>query len=712
MVDKYTSVDDWAGEVTDDDYCYHCSKWIEATYDDCCPICEKTLDYSDEFVSSTTAKVAVSDAPKVNTYTGDIWNRAKGYVWGGGNSWWNSGSSAYTGGVSSMWGSWSGHSTNTTDASRMLKHKRHLDSLCKVVDPTVAHTLDWSSNQRNYSDVKRGLIRIDGNLLKESEDNLDITAGLAIHEKLHLIHSKPLMDWERDYRYSNNLNGYEGELLHSIANSVEDEYIEKQLAKDNAGFVTYIEAVKKHFFDTRMEGKLEETEGNEFMDLLNTLLAFIRWPQHLTAERRKKHAKHIQFFARALAKGLDSRENSLKCIEALYDYLKKVAEHMIKKDDGDMQQQIEDKMKELKDAMGDELSDKEWERIESKVTDDITSRERRTSAIVKLLRDDIDKLRDLSEVSDWSRAGEAIDDELIKEIKDLEDSDYTEENIKDVNLIYRPNQKKITWRKAKTSEHATERYNREAKEVRKMTSQLKKKIDLYGNTQKHIIRNQKRGKIDKRMLHRIPVGRQDLFKCDIVQDDKPLDVCLLIDESGSMSYSRMDTARKAAISLKEALADNPKLNLWVHGHTADGDDDWHSDKGSTNLTEYWGPTMKDRPTAMGGMRARYENRDGTAIYASAMKVKKESQQPTSNKLMIVLSDGQPAAWCYGGYEGYAHVRKVVTHLESQGWNIIQVGIGGLNPDIQAKMFTNHIFIDDISELANKIGKIIRRVIKV
>ena len=174
----------------------------------------------------------------------------------------------------------------------------------------------------------------------------------------------------------------------------------------------------------------------------------------------------------------------------------------------------------------------------------------------------------------------------------------------------------------------------------------------------------------------------------------------------------MDTARKAAISLKEALADNPKLNLWVHGHTADGDDDWHSDKGSTNLTEYWGPTMKDRPTAMGGMRARYENRDGTAIYASAMKVKKESQQPTSNKLMIVLSDGQPAAWCYGGYEGYAHVRKVVTHLESQGWNIIQVGIGGLNPDIQAKMFTNHIFIDDISELANKIGKIIRRVIKV
>ena len=172
MVDKFTSVDDWAGEVVDDDYCYHCSKWIEATHDDCCPICEQTLDYSDEFVSSTTAKVAVSDAPKVNTYTGDIWNRSKGYVWGGGNSWWNSGSSAYTGGVSSMWGSWGGNHTNTEDAARMLKHKRHLDSLCKVVDPTVSHTLDWSSDARNYSDLKRGLIRIDGNPFHQSAETI------------------------------------------------------------------------------------------------------------------------------------------------------------------------------------------------------------------------------------------------------------------------------------------------------------------------------------------------------------------------------------------------------------------------------------------------------------------------------------------------------------------------------------------------------------
>ena len=134
--------------------------------------------------------------------------------------------------------------------------------------------------------------------------------------------------------------------------------------------------------------------------------------------------------------------------------------------------------------------------------------------------------------------------------------------------IYK-NQKKITWRKAKQTDWAKDKYISEVKMTKKITSQLKKKIDLYGNTQKHIIRNQKRGKIDKRMLHRIPSGRMDLFKTEIVKEDKPLDICLLVDESGSMGSYTMSKARDAAISLKEALGDNDQLNLCVYGQSAD-----------------------------------------------------------------------------------------------------------------------------------------------
>lgn len=289
----YTDVDAWA-EVTTDDYCYDCSKWIEATPEDCCPICETALDYGDKWESADTAKVAISEAPRINTMTGDVWNRAKGYVWGGGSGWWQ-GSTQATGTVSSMWGSWGGSMQTSTDAARMLKHKRHLDSLCKVVDPTVAHVLDYAKGETSYSDMNRGRIFIDGTMLKKSDDNLDITAGLAIHEKLHLIHSQPLLKWEKTYKYDKDLDYRQAELLHSIANMLEDEYIEKQLAKDNAGFVTYIEAVKKYYFDTKIESRLQDQDENPFMDILNTLLTFIRWPSHITAERKKKHAKHLQF---------------------------------------------------------------------------------------------------------------------------------------------------------------------------------------------------------------------------------------------------------------------------------------------------------------------------------------------------------------------------------------------------------------------------------
>ncbi|BCV02392.1 MAG: hypothetical protein CM15mV52_0440 [uncultured marine virus] len=48
--------------------------------------------------------------------------------------------------------------------------------------------------------------------------------------------------------YDNRLTNAQTELLHSIGNIIEDEYIESQLAKTHAGYVTYIDKVKEHFF--------------------------------------------------------------------------------------------------------------------------------------------------------------------------------------------------------------------------------------------------------------------------------------------------------------------------------------------------------------------------------------------------------------------------------------------------------------------------------
>jgi len=562
--------------------------------------------------------------------------------------------------------------------------------------------------------MKTGHIVIDGSMVEKNDDKLDILSGIAIHEKLHVIHSVPIHRWQEEYKYENGLNNLQYSLLHAIVNTVEDEYIEKQLHNDNAGFVKYIASTKAHFFEEGIKANLDEGDrSGQYNDILNTLLALVRYPEMIDDDRKKRHAKHIRFFARALANALDSRENTKKAIISLYTYMAQLAQKMgDKAGDGDskekIENEIESRLNELKDGMrGSELSEEDWKGIEAKLSEDVKSKHKdRRSGIEKGIGD-VDTFTTICGATEY-KPKDLLDTKLRSDIKDLEDTDYHETVLGRSDCL-NSKDTKVTWRQAPNDSHATNTYKQEARMVKGQTNKLKKKIDLYGATEKYTIRNQKRGRLDKRMLHRIPMGRQDLFKNIVVKDDKPIDVCLLVDESGSMSGYRMRNARMSCIALKEALQDNPKLNLWVMGHTADGYK-WHEDAHSTNMTVYHSPKIKDRPFSLGGMTARCENRDGNAILAASQKVGEETDTIGSNKLMIILSDGAPAAINYGGSRGMDHVRDCVRKLESQGWGVIQIGFGGAA--FQDRMFTNHIYIEDSSQLADKAGKIIRKVIKV
>jgi nitric oxide reductase activation protein len=446
------------------------------------------------------------------------------------------------------------------------------------------------------------------------------------------------------------------------------------------------------------------------------MLAFIRYPEKIDKDRKKRHAKHLQFFARALAKALDSRENVIKAVETLYIYMSKVAEKMAKDMPDDAMDKVAKRMEEMRKTFGDtELSDDDWKRIEDKIKKEELTRTGRKTTFGKLLPSDEDR-RSFGSTCGSTEYNPPEGDEqkrmlgesLIDEIERLEDSDYTETKLGKSECL-NARQTKITWQKAVPKERDNDIYKRDSKKMKPQTNLLKRKIQLYGNREVLTIRNQKRGRIDKRNLHRIPMDRLDIFKATITKEDKPLDVCLLVDESGSMGGGRIENARKTCISIKEALQENSMLNLWVMGHTADGDR-WHSEPNTTNMTLYHSPKMKDRPYAVGAMHAKCENRDGNAILAAAAKVREETDAPMSNKLMIVFSDGSPAAIGYGGNSGIQHTAKAVKSCEAKGWSVISVGFGGAH--YQERMFSNHIYINDIDNIANKVAKIIRRVIKV
>ena len=40
---------------------------------------------------------------------------------------------------------------------------------------------------------------------RHNDDKLDIVAGLSIHEKLHLVHTQPLVKWQKKYAYDKQI---------------------------------------------------------------------------------------------------------------------------------------------------------------------------------------------------------------------------------------------------------------------------------------------------------------------------------------------------------------------------------------------------------------------------------------------------------------------------------------------------------------------------
>ena len=714
------------------EYCDYCQAsvepWDEGDGKYSCPSCLNIL--IDDNKTLTAAEAA-----GYNTYTADvgkdIWGRDKSSTWNTGYTpWWKKATSwggGWTGydsqsSLSSGWSSpattrYTGWSVDRTKSYRMMKHKNHLDGLAKIVDPTIKHELDYATVKQSYCDMEQAVIRVDGSLILENDDKLDVVAGLAIHEKLHLVHSKPLMKHIKRKRgpISREHGDWGFDLYKSVCNLIEDEYIEKQLPKTCPGYVSYISAVKDHYWKKKSEEMQECDEP--FGDLMQTIMLFVRYPSSLQAPQKRRWNNDLRIVGDILKKdGLD-REGRLTAMDKLWKHLIQRAkqlgydeetsfESMYGEHIGDKTDEYE---KDFRKKYGEELSEEEIkeyiDRFRASLEDEKLGEYSTSKSPIHRAMEAIgEKVRKIiAELTGEAEKG-TISEDLAKKIKELIEEDYSEYEMDSCDAIR--GQKKITWQKVSPDQSERNIYTNERKEMRGIIGKLKRKIQLYGNPMKLSIFNQKRGKLNKRVLHRIPAGRDDVFKITTVNEDKQLDVCLLVDESGSMSGNEITLARQSCIAVKEALQDNGKLNLWVFGHTAD-----QNQRLATEMYEYSSPTMQDRPLACGAMRARYENRDGNAIYASAERVRQQSDHPSAQKLMIIFSDGAPSADGYRGSLATKHTRRMVQKVESMGFSVIQVGFGGYASSWQHKMFTHAIAVGDIDQMPKQIGKILMKVMK-
>lgn len=176
-------------------------------------------------------------------------------------------------------------------------------------------------------------------------------------------------------------------------------------------------------------------------------------------------------------------------------------------------------------------------------------------------------------------------------------------------------------------------------------------------------------------------------------------VMLLVDESGSMGGRRITNARLAAIMLAEAMAE-VGIPCSVVGHSGD-----YRYSYSVELEHY--TTFKNASadrTSLAMIEARCQNRDGPAIRWASSILKK---RPERNKLMIVISDGQPAADRYYGEEAIFNTKAAIRDAKRLH-NIVGVILeAGSSTDILKTMYGNdYIECTSSKNLKESISKII------
>jgi hypothetical protein len=204
----------------------------------------------------------------------------------------------------------------------------------------------------------------------------------------------------------------------------------------------------------------------------------------------------------------------------------------------------------------------------------------------------------------------------------------------------------------------------------------------------------KSGQLDEDELYRFMQNDMRFFKDATVDTVPDAAVYLLVDMSGSMGSAAHETnsayyATRIAQIFVEGLAAHQNVKVKVLGHTGDNED---CNPGGAFYRIWEQGDPLNRLSILYEEHRMGDNFDSWAIAWAGQLIKQET---VDQRLLIVLSDGQPSGEGYGGSAAMEHVRSVTDRLMRQGVDVVQVAVGkGIPAEHQAQMFKHFIELRD------------------
>lgn len=522
---------------------------------------------------------------------------------------------------------------------------------------------------------------------------LDLLIGFSVHEACHINHTdmkrtEILMDEEE------RKNPLVARLKMNLMNIIEDERIEHILgeAPENGGdgmpgLTDYIAVCKKHIFGKYIEEEKTMGEHNECIPrFLNALTLAVRYPSSLTEKMAEDNYEPLSKARKVLTPfpksqtGVEQAADSI--IEIMKDMIKEEQEQQkrekeqgTEKGQGQQNQSGQSGQSGQQKQSGQQGQSPSDNKTQNK---GITKKELEQAFNAALNSEQAQKeLKNIEKALDASTRKGSKDSRAINGKQSCSYINGDSEKDSGEGAGGRNSVTYIAKRKGDEN-----KYNAAYNKVRPYVPAMAKALRCKMDEKEYSLRGQKNGKLDTNKLISYSIGSENIFRKKSTITTETACICILIDESGSMSKQRMTAAREAAVLINEAVKSIKNLELFVYGFT------------NNELNIYAERKMVDR-YALGSTKS-----DGGTPTAEAMRVSaKRIRKMTSSKcLMLVITDGCPND-------------RAATILQDQTLGkkgFIPVGVDIVGGNAVKDIFKRSISICDLKLLASEVGRIVKK----
>lgn len=497
---------------------------------------------------------------------------------------------------------------------------------------------------------------------------LDVFLGTTIHEFSHILYT------DMAEIRKNRPNKF----LFNLFNTIEDERIEYNTTQNYPGYANFIGQAKYYYFDLLYK-KAEKQD--DLMDVLQNILYIVRYPARVDTKVIYRHQVLFDKIKKVLCDfGNNSKEaydKAEKIYKLLLDYFKFPPPPPEEQQEGDEEQDQSDSSEgqsdsgegqEGSDGSSDPQNSKQSSQKQDSKDNEGSDKNSKTQSSPKSGSDEGSAGKKKQEPikaytqEEIKQAAEKLAEQMRRlitsntslnsnEIKDEWDSKEIADEckqIKDDVFIVK-------------QEDYERRYKADFDTVKQHINGLVNTFSKFFVEQEYRLTGMRRGVLDTNKLAEAYQAVETVYSNKFKRTTPGLDVCILIDESGSMSGTNIASARKCAILLNEVFLRLKQCDFYVYGHTAD-----NRHMGEVTINVYRDHWNRNR-YALGKVESYSNNKDSVAIEETYKMVRKQTSKPL---LMFVISDGAPNAYGLRGQPAVEEVKKVVNRIESNGDTLV------------------------------------------